>query len=80
NGTDLFDSDSVSLEELVEDTEDTEESSEEVNDFVGENSLNLEIENLISLSSKLEFNKPLSKEVVYSDKNFDINDLINNSD
>ncbi|CAG8681231.1 29763_t:CDS:2, partial [Racocetra persica] len=80
NGTNLFDSDSVSLEELVEDTEDMEESSEEINDFVGKNLLNLKIGNLISLSFKLEFNELLNEEVVHDDKNFNVNDLINDSD
>ncbi|KAF0450129.1 hypothetical protein F8M41_002259 [Gigaspora margarita] len=69
NGTDLFDDDSASfLEELDRDMEenmeeDMKEPSEE--DSVGENMLNLEIENFISLSSKLESNESPTEDIVY---------------
>ncbi|CAG8695879.1 23795_t:CDS:1, partial [Cetraspora pellucida] len=72
NSTNLFDSDSVSSENLVKNAEDDiEESSKEVNNSVGKNSLNLEIGNLILLSSKLESNESLSEDIVHKDKDFD---------
>ncbi|CAG8648190.1 17501_t:CDS:1 [Racocetra persica] len=82
DGTDLFsknDSFSV-LEELTEDN--ATDSSEELEDLVSENLLNLEVENFISLSSKLESNESLnmSEDIIHGDKNFDINDLISSSD
>ncbi|CAG8773438.1 20838_t:CDS:2, partial [Dentiscutata erythropus] len=80
NETDLFDSDSVSFpEELEEDMEENiEESSEETDNSVSENSLNLEIGNFISLSSRLESNESssLNEEIEHGNRDFDLNDLI----
>ncbi|CAG8735470.1 11394_t:CDS:1 [Racocetra fulgida] len=82
DGTDLFSKDDLSyvLEELTEDN--ATDSSEELEDLVSENSLNLEVENFISLSSKLEFNESLnmSEDIIHGDKNFNVNDLISGSD
>ncbi|CAG8789178.1 3712_t:CDS:2, partial [Dentiscutata erythropus] len=67
------------FKELEEDMEeDIEESSEETDNSVSENSLNLEIGNFISLSSRLKFNESssLNKEIEHGNRDFDVNDLI----
>ncbi|CAG8693302.1 3333_t:CDS:1, partial [Cetraspora pellucida] len=58
----------------------TKESLKELDDLVSKNSSYLEVENFIYLFSKLEINKSSSliEEVVHSNKNFDITDLISN--
>ncbi|CAG8664331.1 9144_t:CDS:2 [Dentiscutata erythropus] len=80
--TDLFsEEESYSfLDELAE--ENMKEDEEELEDLVNENSTSLEVGNLISLSSKLEFNESssLNEEVIHGNKDFDINDLINDLD
>ncbi|KAF0533312.1 hypothetical protein F8M41_010677 [Gigaspora margarita] len=55
-----------------------EEFSEELDDLVGENSVSLEVENLINLPFKLDLNKSSSsiEEIVHGNKNFDIDDLL----
>ncbi|CAG8807758.1 25142_t:CDS:1, partial [Racocetra persica] len=60
-------------EELIEDTEDFQEEN-----LAGENSINLAIENLINLSSKLELSESSSviEEIIYGDKDFDVNELL----
>src|SRR6185437_15588731 len=82
DGTDLFsEEESYSfLDELAE--ENMEEDEKELEDLVNENSTSLEVRNLISLSSKLEFNESssLNEEVIHGNKDFDIDDLINNLD
>ncbi|CAG8816087.1 6164_t:CDS:2, partial [Cetraspora pellucida] len=88
NGTDLFNDDSASFSEEVDGNieedieedmeEDMEEPSEE--DSVGKNLLTLEIENFISLSSKLKSNKLLTEDIVHGNRDFDVNDLINSLD
>ncbi|CAG8531274.1 28345_t:CDS:1 [Racocetra persica] len=82
DGTDLFSEDDLSsvLEELTEDN--ATDSSEELEDLVSKNSLNLEVKNFISLSFKLKSNELLnmSEDIIHGNKNFDINDLISGSD
>ncbi|CAG8783592.1 2328_t:CDS:1 [Cetraspora pellucida] len=80
DGTDLFsEKDLFSfLEELMkENTKDVLKESEEL---VNENLTNLEVEDFISLSSRLEPNEytSLDEEVIHGDRDFDVNDLINN--
>ncbi|KAF0441081.1 zinc finger bed domain-containing protein 1-like [Gigaspora margarita] len=81
DGTDLFsEEDSFLFQEFSEDPMDKEkeEFSEELDDLVGENSVNLEVENLINLTSKLDLNESSSsiEEIVHGDTNFDIDDLL----
>ncbi|RIB01011.1 hypothetical protein C2G38_2256394 [Gigaspora rosea] len=80
DGTDLFSEDSFLFQELTEDPmdEELEEFSEEPDDLVEENSVNLEVENLINLISKLDLNESSSsiEEIVHRDPNFDIDDLL----
>ncbi|CAG8495617.1 1787_t:CDS:2 [Racocetra fulgida] len=82
DGTDLFsEEDSFSfLEELNNELmeEDTENTSDEQIDLVGENSVTLEVESFITLSSKLEYSESSNavEEIVHGDKNFDVNDLL----
>ncbi|CAG8609335.1 14263_t:CDS:1, partial [Dentiscutata heterogama] len=83
NSTNLFYDNTASfLEEFVEDIEEdieknTEEPSNLIDDSVNKNSLNLEIENFISLSSKLKSNEFPIEDIVHRNKDFDIDDLIN---
>ncbi|CAG8748398.1 15890_t:CDS:1, partial [Racocetra fulgida] len=78
--TDLFseeDSFSIQEESTEEPIEDTEDLPEE--NLAGENYINLEIKNLINLSSKLELSESSSsviEEIIYGDKDFDINELL----
>ncbi|CAG8725386.1 22793_t:CDS:2, partial [Cetraspora pellucida] len=77
--TNLSNNNSVFPEDLKNLKDDIENSFEEVNNSVRENTLNLEIKNLISLFFKLKFTESLSENIVYKDKDFDINNLINDS-
>ncbi|CAG8603070.1 10272_t:CDS:1, partial [Scutellospora calospora] len=59
-----------------------EEDKEKLEDLVNKNLISLEVRNLIFLFSKLKFNEflYLNEEVIHRNKDFDINDLINNLD
>ncbi|CAG8515655.1 10376_t:CDS:1 [Cetraspora pellucida] len=80
DGTDLFsEENSFSfLEEFMK--ENTEDVLEELEELVNENSMNLEVGDFISLSSRLEPNEytSLDEKVIHKDRDFDVNDLINN--
>ncbi|CAG8838594.1 17545_t:CDS:1, partial [Racocetra persica] len=82
DGTDLFSEDDSSsvLKKLTEDN--VTDSLEKLEDLVSENSLNLKVKNFISLFSKLESNESLnmSEDIIHSNKNFDINNLISSLD
>ncbi|RIB12605.1 hypothetical protein C2G38_2249393 [Gigaspora rosea] len=69
------------LSEQMEEDMDIKELSE-LDDLAGENLTNLEIENIIKLLSKLEINKSnMIEEIVYRNKDFDVNNILNgNSD
>lgn len=77
DGTDLF-SEEESFSFLEEFMEENTEEVLEIEDLANENSVNLEVRNFISLSSKLEPNESssLSDDVIHGDRDFDINDLI----
>ncbi|CAG8756209.1 5406_t:CDS:2, partial [Racocetra fulgida] len=81
DGTNLFSEDDLFsvLKELTEDN--ATDSSEELEDLVSENLLNLKVKNFISLSSKLESNESLnmSEDIIHGNKNFDVNDLISDT-
>ncbi|CAG8499351.1 1584_t:CDS:2, partial [Scutellospora calospora] len=79
DGTDLFSEEDLfsiqeeSTEEPIEDMEDLLEEN-----LAKENSINLEIENLINLSFKLKLSESSSiiEEIIHRDKNFDVNELL----
>ncbi|CAG8780544.1 9598_t:CDS:10, partial [Dentiscutata erythropus] len=77
--SDLFsEKDSFSyIEELSEQIERDVKELSELEDLVEENSTNLEVENLINLLSNLKINKSdANKEIVYRNKDFNINDIL----